>query len=403
MEAAIFSQGEAGVLKVPFVQDESFAVEKLEPSDRIIHQGPSISLKLNPLFNSGITFQASESSDLPFKCAEWNAETDKLVAEGKPRDEAKRIVLRRRFPLIVQIVDGVIYSPRLAVVCESLGKITFMKQQLIATSQVFLTPTPVQAKFEVGSVNVPTQVTAVQQQMQESGATFMTVDLTAMTQEKPLTRIPPPNWEPTPSQAPQPVAGTSHAAQESVPEPVPGPSRSAQAPAKRAKLEQARKVTLAEVLEAAQKIQSFFSNQVMDQFRVHGDKNSDRNDRATPDPNSLGYSFKQFQNKTGMFQTNTVKIGHYLFGKQRDHAQICLYKTRNLYCGHQVPISLREGPGVINNMILAMIEGMYELARKTHELDRAEAEKLTGNAKGEAILKGDADYMEKCNHIGKRY
>lgn len=54
---------------------------------------------LAPEFNCGIDYQQAEAATFKFKIDEWNKEVDGLVAAGTPRQNAHRIVLRRRFPL----------------------------------------------------------------------------------------------------------------------------------------------------------------------------------------------------------------------------------------------------------------------------------------------------------------
>ncbi|CAL8109004.1 unnamed protein product [Orchesella dallaii] len=376
VEPEIFSQGEATVLSFPFLQDPKFFVDQVPPSQRQQHKGEAFMLKLNANFNSGVTFQASESSERPFKLDAWNREEEELVLGGLERDVARRVVLRKRFPLYVEVSDGVIYSPSLKVVCESLSKIQLMSQQKIP-KQVFVSP-QVTRNAEIAREAVSGVFANTSQQDLMMNAGFGSMH----SQGKPLTRIP---------------------LSTSLDEPVAGPSRQS-VPLKKRKIDTqttpSTSTSHADVLQAIDAIQSFFNPTLMDTFNIPGDRAARNIEDKGIEKGSLEYSFKQFHTKTGQRETNTTKMGFYSFGEGRKNCNLYIYKTRNKFTGHNVPFSIREGASLLKSIILTMIEAMVMVARNTLEKEKSDAANLEGADKQQAILAAEQRFAEKMARLG---
>ncbi|CAL8124646.1 unnamed protein product [Orchesella dallaii] len=385
VEPEIFTQGEATVICVPFFQDPNFTIDKLPAADINHHKGEKFNFKLNPKFNSGIVLQPSEAMDQDFKIPSWNQEVEKFVSDGLARDVARRVVLRKRFPLTVEVVDGVMYSKTQNVICESLGKIPYMKQQLI-TSQVFLTP-PQPTTSQVFRTPETARV-AVQQGFPNNSPSeeeddFMMVGLGSMnTQGKPLTRFSLPN---------QQVAGPSGQMAQSPSPPKKrkwGAAAAASAP-----------ISHGALMSAVETIQQFFGGDIMDVFNIPFDRAGRNIPDVEPNPSSLNYSYSQFHENDELRQTNTTKMGSYLFGEDKKNCSLFIYKSKNKYTGHNVPFSIREGGSMITMIIATMIEAMEKVARNTLDNDKKEAAGMTGPAKHQAIRTSTEKFESKMSRL----
>jgi len=367
-----------------FKQDGRYKLGILEAEDVIIHEGPDFVLNLNPNYLSYEPFQQEESILLPFKLEEWEREVGQLMREGKLPEDARIIVIRRRFPLKVNITEGVVWSSKHGVVVESLGKIPKLQQQKIQGNRIFVT-----------SSSMPTTQRTAEQARIESQRLELEDEeeeedfaLRVNTQAKPMTRIPL-----------QRSASFSQAEQ-------PGPSTSSAS--KRPRVDN-NTVTTAQIsvgpqanhndlMFAVEAIKAYFSRDLFDQFKVPFDRNGANIPEKKVDGKQLEYSYKNYHHRQDMATTNTTKMSSEVFGQGQ--CQINLYKCKNALTGNRVPFSLREGAQILEQIALNMIFGLKKLAVHHKENELKLAKNLTGQEREEAILHTTIAFTEKMQKLG---
>lgn len=376
------------------------------------HEGPSVTLNLNPEYLADKDFQEAEACVFPFKVKEWNDEMTALMAEGKARQTAHRIVLRRRFPLRCELEEGVYYHADQRVILESLGKIKFIRQQRIELDKIFI--------LSHVTRNQPTANQEAARNLQDEEGIEMgeNLALQCLSQKQALRRFSSPDPVPSTSSAsnywsapppPQPPAAASQyqifGSQGHVPLPCsgvsleafPGPSHGAKHPSISVS------VSSQELEEAVGKIGNFFSEDLFGLFEIPFDRLGKNVPETVPTMSSLTYSYDQFHNSPNMRTTNTCKLGFYQFGKpKKDNCNMTIYKRLHTFTGHNVPVSLREGADLLKAMIETMRDALTKIAydQKIRDLDAAV--KQFGPDKFQAMQRAEAMFAEKLRRIGKQ-